>query len=273
PDDKTLASGGVCVRNMELWDVATGKHTATLKGYYSYDFSVLAMSFTPDSKTLASMGREGGIKLWEVATGKERPATLKKADKERMEKLTGNRANQKFPQRKKAAREPEAIGPRALDMLKQAANHQDAEISRRAAGLVNLLKERAVTADSVHSAAFSPDGKTLATGNHDIIVDEGGSNVVKETGRLKLWDVAAGKEKATFKGHTAIVSTVVFSPDGKTLASGSADNTIKLWEVATGKVLATLKGHADEVLSLAFSADGKTLASGSKDKTIKLWDL
>jgi len=63
------------------------------------------------------------------------------------------------------------------------------------------------------------------------------------------------------------------STHGKTLASGSEDNTIKLWEVATGKEQATLKAHTGEVLSVAFSLDGKTLASGSNDKTIKLWDV
>ena len=67
------------------------------------------------------------------------------------------------------------------------------------------------------------------------------------------------------------VSSVSFSPDGKTLASGSADGTIKLWDIATGKEVQTLFGHQHIVSSVSFSPDGKTLASGSEDQTIKLW--
>ncbi|WP_084763412.1 NACHT and WD repeat domain-containing protein, partial [[Scytonema hofmanni] UTEX B 1581] len=81
------------------------------------------------------------------------------------------------------------------------------------------------------------------------------------------------KERNRLQGHSELVISVAFSPDGKTLASGSADKTIKLWDVATGKISQTLTGHSKWVNSVAFSPDGKTLASGSADKTIKLWDV
>src|SRR5262245_16852062 len=75
-----------------------------------------------------------------------------------------------------------------------------------------------------------------------------------------------------FKGHTGLVYSVAFSPDGKVLATGSFDNTVKLWDFATGKELHTLKGHTNQVYCVAFSPDGNLLASASQDKTIRLWD-
>ncbi|MEH2217176.1 MAG: ribosome assembly protein 4, partial [Nostoc sp.] len=80
-------------------------------------------------------------------------------------------------------------------------------------------------------------------------------------------------EVNTLEGHSSTVKSVGFSPDGKTLASGSYDNTIKLWDVSTGKAIKTLTGHSSRVFSVGFSPDGKTLASGSYDNTIKLWDV
>ena len=70
-----------------------------------------------------------------------------------------------------------------------------------------------------------------------------------------------------------VVSSVSFSPDGTTLASGSYDGTVKLWDVATRTNIATLQGHTSVVWSVSFSPDGATLASGSTDRTVKLWDV
>jgi len=77
----------------------------------------------------------------------------------------------------------------------------------------------------------------------------------------------------SLNGHQFYVNSVAFSPDGKTIASTSSDNTIKLWNISSGQEISTLKGHQNYVFSVAFSPDGKTIASGSWDNTIKLWNI
>jgi WD40 repeat protein len=88
-----------------------------------------------------------------------------------------------------------------------------------------------------------------------------------------LWNLKTGKEITSLTGHQSEVTSVVFSPDGKTLASSSADKTIKLWNLGTEKEIASLTGHQSYLTSVVFSPDGKTLASSSADKGIKLWSL
>ncbi|KAL8295995.1 hypothetical protein RB600_001468 [Gaeumannomyces tritici] len=76
----------------------------------------------------------------------------------------------------------------------------------------------------------------------------------------------------TLEGHSNLVKSVAFSPNGQKLASGSGDKTVKLWDAATGACLQTLEGHSRWVSSIAFSPDGQRLASASGDETVKLWD-
>src|SRR5262249_18638896 len=109
------------------------------------------------------------------------------------------------------------------------------------------------------AVALSPDGKTLATGC--------------EVGNVKLWDVATGRERATFQ-QTGI-TCLAFSPDGATLAVGSWrhwDTSLKLWNLVTGRELAPLPGDLPALRSIAVSHDGKTLAAGTEVGSVFLWD-
>ncbi|PPQ93483.1 hypothetical protein CVT25_008477, partial [Psilocybe cyanescens] len=88
-------------------------------------------------------------------------------------------------------------------------------------------------------------------------------------GQNKSWPVVQG----VLKGHSKSVFSIIFSPNGKHIVSGSEDKTIRLWDAETGDLVhPPLEGHDDVVWSVAFSHDGKHIVSGSQDKTIRLWD-
>jgi WD40 repeat protein len=89
---------------------------------------------------------------------------------------------------------------------------------------------------------------------------------------VRIWE-AAGKPVRALEGHTAPVTAAVYSPDGKLIASGSADNTIHLWDAATAKDLFTLKGHTAPITVLAFTPDSKHLVStAGDDRALRVWD-
>ena len=158
-------------------------------------------------------------------------------------------------------------------------------------GLVDDSTQRNVIATlegdkRVNFLAFSPDGKTLATGGvvwdiatrteittpYDSIVAFSPDGKTLATGGT-VWDIATRTAIITLKSGNGIVA---FSPDGKTFAEASfrdGKGYVELWDIATRRNIATFEGHTRGVYSVSFSPDGATLASGSYDGTVKLWDI
>ncbi len=117
----------------------------------------------------------------------------------------------------------------------------------------------------IFAAALSPDERFLAVGG-----ELAGTEAERHS--IRTHDFESGKVSVLLQGHRNRIADLAFSPDGRTLASGSKDNTVRLWDVAARKPSHVLRGHTDAIYAVAFSYDGERLASGSLDHTVRLWD-
>jgi WD40 repeat protein/predicted Ser/Thr protein kinase len=100
-----------------------------------------------------------------------------------------------------------------------------------------------------------------------------GLNPVKQPLSTSTLSVPQEEFLSSTLTSSSFIKDIAFSPDGKTLISGTLDNTVEIWDIKTEKIIQTISDHYDWIYSVAVSPDGQILASASGDKTIKLWNL
>ncbi len=238
------------------------------------------VAFSPNGETVAAVGNDHGVVLWDIRSGQERfplfwngsPITAVAfspdgktlagiGDDDRItlwNALSGQERVTVSADRFGAHVTDVAFSPDSKALASIGANDARVIVWDTATGAARLVLSG--HGDPVNAIAFSPDGKLLASGGKD-------SEVI-------LWDPATGAETAALAGlDGAAVNQVTFSPNGKTLASTGSDNKIRVWDVATGALQQTLDTHAGAVTQAAFSPDGSTLVSVDNGTRIDLWDV
>jgi WD40 repeat protein len=279
PDSQTLVSSALD-RTIRLWDLTREGGALTLNGHKDW---VWDLSFSPDGRRLASASKDGTVRLWDAANGRalltlQHPQWVNgiafSSDGLRLATAAddgfvrlwdpGSGLPISTPGRHSAVAECVVFSPNGRVLASGSKNGEiklwDSSSGREMAGL------RSQNHNIIWGLAFSPEGRYLAAA-------EGGARDLEiETGHVvTIWDVETRRITAVLSSHTQDVRAVVFSPDGRTLASGSYDGTIKVWDFRTSREIATLKSN--KVQSLALFMDGKRLVSVGQDKTVKLWNM
>ena len=219
-------------RTVRAWVTAARELRAMLVARTGANW-VTTVVIAPDGTWLAAGGVDGTVRIWDVASGRQRAA------------FSGNAG-------------PVMAMTVAPDGSWLATAFSD--------GLVRIWgvaaeKEQAVLSghgDWVTAVAVAPDGSWLAAASND--------------GTVSIWDVAAGRSRARLTEHASWVDAMATLPGGS-LVTGGLDSQIRIWDAATGKQRLALTGHSAAVAGIAAAPDGSWLATAGGDPEVQTWDL
>ncbi|HEY7312303.1 MAG TPA: sigma-70 family RNA polymerase sigma factor, partial [Gemmataceae bacterium] len=268
PDGKTLASVAPD-HSVRIWDAKTGKELVKLQGH---QYLIHCLAFAPDGKTLFSAGgdgtRAGSVRVWQTATGKElRKFSLhQKGASGQPDPLCFSPDGKRFvfaayehlPPKKGVKFFTPVCVVTFLDL-------DTGEVRRKLEPREGRFK----------SAAYSPDGKLLAT-MHGVRTITG-NHQSEHNNRIQVREAATGKPLFDFPAYaeqnTQWPCGLAFSPDGKRLAAAATASSLHVWDTIRGReLLEKPETHHDGVRCVAYAPDGQTLASAGADRDIVLWD-
>jgi WD40 repeat protein/serine/threonine protein kinase len=219
---------------IELWSIVTKEIVAQLPS----NGHAMSLAFDPSGRRLAVYGDDRSVSIWD---------------------LESKRIARQF-----AAAPQDGIFKGVVRFSPSgnwlAIGETDGRVSLVDAGTYEVKTSFEAASEGITVLAFSPDGRLLASGS-------GYANSA-----VQLWKIPSGDSAGSLAEHTAWISGLAFTPEGKTLITSSADQTIRVWNVGDRKQISLLRGHLDEVLTLALSSDGTKLVSGSNDGEVCVWD-
>lgn len=315
PRGSLLASGWQD-GSLRLWEPGEESPRVTLGGHTDRIFDV---AFTPDGNVVASASEDATVRLWKSEGGSD-PLVLRHP-------VRVNRIAFAASGRRVITAAGDAVG-RVWDVdggaeVAQLRGHAAALWSVASAPGGTLVATgaadgtariwdlsgvdldvaggpRFLTGARVHAVAWSADGRTLAAGLADGVLEVrdarrmlvrdripiGGGRIngvafasdgrtvaaACDDGGVRMYDVAGGTPPRTLPAHEKRVFCVGFSPAGQLLATASEDRTARIWDVASGRAVGSPLEHPRRVYGVAFAADGRTVASACEDRIVRLWN-
>lgn len=241
-----VTAGGNEVR---MWNPADGSR---IRSWKNHTRTVNTLAIRPDGQQVASGGDDRNVFIWDVSSdqpvlefgAKEFQAPVQSVAWSPNGKLL-------------ACLDSGGTSPGTLRVYEP-----EAEAAKRLRFSATLFQSGA------YQVVFSPDGRHLAVCGERSARWYDAPNVGGTT------DGSVGVRRHEFSGHGGLVAAIAISPDGKYLATGSADHLVRIWEVGVpDRPIRVLQGHDDQINSLAFSPDGRHLASASFDQSVRLWPL